>query len=1134
MASRSLGVLTLDLIARIGGFQQSMNRASQDTARSMARIEQSTQRASSTAVSAIKSIGVAAAAYLSARELVGYSQAWVSIENRIKQVSESQAQFSQSMDAVYSVAQNAQSSLEGTAELYQRIAASTGDLGVNQQQVVQVTQNISKAMSASGVSAAAAEGALVQLGQAFASGVLRGQELNSVLEQAPGLAQAVANGLGVAVGDLRKLGEQGKLTSKQVFEAILSQTRAIDDQFARAQTTIAGAFQVLENSATKAIGSLDSTLGVSKAFTEAMVSLSKSLDSTGVQTFAQILNTGLYLAIARVTAVSGAWLVSWVANIKATREQTLAASQSAQGELVRAQAIRTAAVAEAARARQAVVSAEAQVAADRQRQASEIARLQSVQAAIAAEKELEVQRLKAQITEIGRQQSVARMVELRLSEVAITKQLQVAEQQLAATTVASSEAATAAMARWEASTLAVAAANRQVSASQLLVAETGAKVAATSSLLTASLGGIAGAASKAGSWILRMAAGWPGLLLSIGAVALSFVDFGNKAEENANKAANAFDDASSRIRRAARSMVPENLKTQSYDQLTGRLAELRAQLEVEEEKLNQYQAAEDGSKGNPLYGLYIPKTKETIDSIKLAMQQVQREIDGVRFASDKAGASYLDNLQKQSVVAGKLTEVEKLRAQINAGILKLSPDDEKRALAYAAAVDKANASTKSQKDLLKDSTKGLKQAEERYRDLKKEIDPTATATDEYRKNIEALNTLKDRGKITSQEYAKGIEWAAKSFNSAVDAANPFVKRLREIKSAMDESLGNLKLEGQREILGMGMSDSQRGLFDKLNEENDRYAKARRDLADRYADRSVGMSDDEYQQELQAQQKHHEQMLEQLQANYDARLEAQGDWVSGARSAWETYVEDAQNYSKQASDFVSGALGDATNGLGDAITDIVTRTKSLGDAFGDMAADLAKSVIKALADMAAQWLVYQAVQLVVGKTAQSTAAIGLVANAQATAFQAQLAAFASTAAIPIVGPDLAAGAAAAAAAATAPMVAGVSSAAFAGIAHGGIDNIPKESTWLLDAGERVLSPNQNRDLTAFLSREGGASAGAGQAPSITINAPVTVNAQPGMSQEEARMQGEAAGLALREEVRSVIREELGQNGLLWRR
>ncbi|MFP8364381.1 tape measure protein [Pseudomonas aeruginosa] len=1129
MASRSLGVLTLDLIARIGGFQQSMNRASQDTARSMARIEQSTQRASSTAVSAIKSIGVAAAAYLSARELVGYSQAWVSIENRIKQVSESQAQFSQSMDAVYSVAQNARSSLEGTAELYQRIAASTGDLGVNQQQVVQVTQNISKAMSASGVSAAAAEGALVQLGQAFASGVLRGQELNSVLEQAPGLAQAVANGLGVAVGDLRKLGEQGKLTSKQVFEAILSQTRAIDDQFARAQTTIAGAFQVLENSATRAIGSLDSTLGVSKAFTEAMVSLSKSLDSTNVQSFVQVLNTGLYLAIGRTAGALVGATAAKIADVKVTQEQTYAASVAAAGEVRRAQAVKAEAVAELDRARQAVASARAQVAADRERQASEISRLRAVQASLVAERELEGQRLKAQITEIGRQQSVARMAELRLAETAIIKQLQAAEAQLTATTVAGSQAVTAALAQRVSATEALSAANLQLTAAQTASTAAMGRWFAASTALGAGLNAL----RTAGAGILRMAAGWPGLILAIGAVALSFVDFGDKAESNAGRAANAFEDASTRIRQAARTMIPEDLSGLSYDQLKQQLAGLQDQLKDAEALQERFQKGVDDNTDVP-FGPSLDEAKEKAESLRLAIQKTQRELDGARFASDKAGASYLDNLQKQSVVAGKLTEVEKLRAQINAGILKLSPDDEKRALAYAAAVDKANASTKSQKDLLKDSAKGLKQAEERYRDLKKEIDPTATAADEYRKNIEALNTLKDRGKITSQEYAKGIEWAAKSFNSAVDAANPFVKRLREIKSAMDESLGNLKLEGQREILGMGMSDSQRGLFDKLNEENDRYAKARRDLADRYADRSVGMSDDEYQQELQAQQKHHEQMLEQLQANYDARLEAQGDWVSGARSAWETYVEDAQNYSKQASDFVSGALGDATNGLGDAITDIVTRTKSLGDAFGGMAADLAKSVIKALADMAAQWLVYQAVQLVVGKTAQSTAAIGLVANAQATAFQAQLAAFASTAAIPIVGPGLAAGAAAAAAAATAPMVAGVSSAAFAGIAHGGIDNIPKESTWLLDAGERVLSPNQNRDLTDFLSRAGGASAGAGQAPSITINAPVTVNAQPGMSQEEARMQGEAAGLALREEVRSVIREELGQNGLLWRR
>ncbi|MBN0690732.1 phage tail tape measure protein, partial [Pseudomonas aeruginosa] len=208
-------------------------------------------------------------------------------------------------------------------------------------------------------------------------------------------------------------------------------------------------------------------------------------------------------------------------------------------------------------------------------------------------------------------------------------------------------------------------------------------------------------------------------------------------------------DASTRIRQAARTMIPEDLSGLSYDQLKQQLAGLQDQLKDAEALQERFQKGVDDNTDVP-FGPSLDEAKEKAESLRLAIQKTQRELDGARFASDKAGASYLDNLQKQSVVAGKLTEVEKLRAQINAGILKLSPDDEKRALAYAAAVDKANASTKSQKDLLKDSAKGLKQAEERYRDLKKEIDPTAAATDEYRKNIEALNTLKDRGKVTSQ------------------------------------------------------------------------------------------------------------------------------------------------------------------------------------------------------------------------------------------------------------------------------------------------------------------------------------------------------------------------------------------------
>jgi hypothetical protein len=119
-------------------------------------------------------------------------------------------------------------------------------------------------------------------------------------------------------------------------------------------------------------------------------------------------------------------------------------------------------------------------------------------------------------------------------------------------------------------------------------------------------------------------------------------------------------------------------------------------------------------------------------------------------------------------------------------------------------------------------------------------------------------------------------------------------------------------------------------------------------------------------------------------------------------------------------------------------------------------------------MAAQWIVYQGVQLLVGSTTQASAATTLIANAQATAFQASLAAFASTAAIPIVGPILAPAAAASAAAFAAPLVAGVATASLAGMAHDGIDSVPQTGTWLLQKGERVTTAQTSAKLDKTLN------------------------------------------------------------------
>ncbi|WP_277423104.1 phage tail tape measure C-terminal domain-containing protein, partial [Pseudomonas viridiflava] len=242
-------------------------------------------------------------------------------------------------------------------------------------------------------------------------------------------------------------------------------------------------------------------------------------------------------------------------------------------------------------------------------------------------------------------------------------------------------------------------------------------------------------------------------------------------------------------------------------------------------------------------------------------------------------------------------------------------------------------------------------------------------------------------------------------------------------------------------------------------------------------------------------------------------------MDGVDRAWQNYENYAQNYSAQAADFVSGTLSDATNGLGDMFSDIATKTKTASDAVGDFLGGMAKSTINALTDMAAQWVIYQGIQLLTTKSGQSAAATGLIANAQAASAQAALNAYASTAGIPLIGPGLAPAAALAATAATTPMVAAVSASALAGMAHNGYDNIPKEGTWLLDGGERIVNPSQNRDLTKYLADKSGTGGGGGTP--ITIHAPVTVQAQPGVSDEDAKRQGRAAGEALAQEVRSVL-------------
>lgn len=264
---------------------------------------------------------------------------------------------------------------------------------------------------------------------------------------------------------------------------------------------------------------------------------------------------------------------------------------------------------------------------------------------------------------------------------------------------------------------------------------------------------------------------------------------------------------------------------------------------------------------------------------------------------------------------------------------------------------------------------------------------------------------------------------------------------------------SLKYVTQMQEKTAALTDSA-GLSDKDAQRN----RERAQLRQGWKNQGGSLEDEGYQKELSA-----------LEGYYAAQDEMRNNWLAGVQSSWENYADMATNYNQIAADTTNTALGGVTSNLQQGLYDLATQSEDAGDALSNMVEGFGKTVIQTLAQLATQWLVYQGVQLLVGKTTQAAAAAPMITNAQATALQAQLAAYASTAAIPIVGPAMAPAALTAAIGVTEPLVAAISGLALAGMAHDGIDKIPETGTWLLKKGERVTTAGTSAKLDATLEQ-----------------------------------------------------------------
>ncbi|MDH0828075.1 tape measure protein, partial [Acinetobacter johnsonii] len=224
--------------------------------------------------SAMAALGIG----VTASELANQADAYKNLTARIQIAVGEHGNIQKAMDDVIAVSLKTNANLEATGGLYARLTKIGQEMKWPQEQALALTEAINKAVAIGGGSAASNEAAITQLNQALGSGVLRGDEFNSIMEQSPRLTQAMADGLGVTTGKLREMAGESKLTSDIVTKAILSQSSAITKEFDKFPTTIGNSVENLKTSWMVYLGELDKTQGISEKAANAIKYLAENLD----------------------------------------------------------------------------------------------------------------------------------------------------------------------------------------------------------------------------------------------------------------------------------------------------------------------------------------------------------------------------------------------------------------------------------------------------------------------------------------------------------------------------------------------------------------------------------------------------------------------------------------------------------------------------------------------------------------------------------------------------------------------------------------------------------------------------------------------------------------------------------------
>ncbi|EPK9626471.1 tape measure protein [Proteus mirabilis] len=343
MDVRQLLTSQQQLEQRLNRMDSSFNRTSQ----SVNNTERSMQ--------SLSKVAAALTGYLSASMVASYSEAWTELNNKLSNSVRASESLIDVTQRVFDISQATRSSLDATATLYARLERGTREYNTSAEDLAKLTSIINQGFIVSGATAQEAENAIIQLSQGIASGVLRGEEFNSVAEQGSRLMVALADSMGVGIGQLRKMAAEGKLTTDVVVKGLLSQGDAIGKEFAKTTRTMSQAFQEAGNNLTKFLGENTTIKSTISAFSDAVITVSKNLDelSSVLTVIAAVVGSRYVGALAMATK-------SKVMMAAASRQESVATLQSARASEYAANMSVRKAQADLASARSAVALAQAE------------------------------------------------------------------------------------------------------------------------------------------------------------------------------------------------------------------------------------------------------------------------------------------------------------------------------------------------------------------------------------------------------------------------------------------------------------------------------------------------------------------------------------------------------------------------------------------------------------------------------------------------------------------------------------------------------------------------------------------------------------------------------------------------------